>query len=274
MEENEITNREIVAFRGSVFQKKLDFIAVEETLEISLGFWEKDTFISKNISITMRTPGADQELAIGFLYGEGIIKHPNEIEKIESDQNKVLISLKKGVVFNLKNIERHFYTSSSCGVCGKSSTDAVKLVANSQKNESNFSLSVELILELPQKMKDKQVNFKQTGGLHSSSIFTETGEFVSLFEDVGRHNALDKLIGSAFLKGNLPLKNNILLLSGRISFELVQKAIFAGISVVCAIGAPSSLAIDLAKEFDICLIGFIKKDSFNIYHGAERILSK
>jgi FdhD protein len=270
--ENEITKREIFSFQRSAFENKLDFIAVEDTLEISLGFWEVEKFVSKNISITMRTPGADRELAVGFLFGEGIVKHPNEIEKIDSEQNKVLIFLKKGVIFNLNTIERHFYTSSSCGVCGKSSTDAVKLVSNSQKNESNFSLSSELILKLPSKMSEKQVNFQQTGGLHSSSLFSEKGEFILLFEDVGRHNALDKLIGSAFLNGNLPLKNNILLLSGRISFELVQKAIFAGISVICAIGAPSSLAIDLAKEFNICLIGFLKKNSFNVYHGAERFL--
>lgn len=272
MQENEITKREIFSFQGNAFEKKLDFIAVEETLEISLGFWENDAFVAKNISITMRTPGADRELAVGFLFGEGIIKHPSEIEKINSQENKVLIHLKRGVVFELKNIERHFYTSSSCGVCGKSSTDAVKIVSNSQKNESNFSLNAELILSLASKMKDKQVNFQQTGGLHSSSLFSEKGEFIALFEDVGRHNALDKLIGSAILSGNLAFKNQILLLSGRISFELVQKAVFAGISVICAIGAPSSLAIDLAKEFNICLIGFLKKDSFNIYHGSERFL--
>jgi FdhD protein len=266
-----INKTRIVKFCDGKLSELDDFVAVEETLEIRLIFWQEEIITTKSISITMRTPGADVELALGFLFGEGIIKNYSEIEKTKSDENVVEIALKKGVKFNLKTIERHFYTSSSCGVCGKSATESVKLLISSQKNSSIFKVSSQIILILNQKAKEQQKLFNQTGGIHSSSLFNIQGEFCSLFEDVGRHNALDKLIGSEFIKNNLPLSQNILMLSGRISFELVQKAVFAGISFICAIGAPSSLAIQLAHEYNITLIGFLKKDSFNLYHGSERI---
>ncbi len=276
MKNKAISDVELIRYKNSEFNQVSDYVSVEEPLEISLAYWKNEILQTKNISITMRTPGADKELALGFLVTEGILTDVNSINKIEdatfATQNKITIELKKDVEIDLSKIERHFYTSSSCGVCGKSSIDSIRTIQSKKNEHLNFKISKEVILGLNEKINSQQAVFEQTGGLHASSFFTIDGEFIELFEDVGRHNALDKLIGSNFLKKNFPLEENILLLSGRISFELIQKAAMANISIVCALGAPSSLAIDLAKEFNMTIIGFLKKDSFNIYHGSENIL--
>ncbi len=276
MKNKAISDVEVIRFKNSEFKQVLDFVSVEEPLEISLAYWKNEILYTKNISITMRTPDADKELALGFLVTEGILTDLNSINKIEEPtfaiQNKITIELKKDIEVDLSKIERHFYTSSSCGVCGKSSIDSIRTVKNKKNEPINFKISKEVILGLNEKINSQQAVFEKTGGLHASSLFTIDGDFIELFEDVGRHNALDKLIGSNCLKKNFPLAENILLLSGRISFELIQKAAMANISVVCALGAPSSLAIELAKEFNMTLIGFLKKDSFNIYNGSENIL--
>lgn len=251
-----------------------DNLAIEEPLEISLEFVRNGARIKKNISVTMRTPGQDAQLAIGFLFTEGIIINQNQIEKITSDnlvQNKITITLTAETSINLEKLERHFYTTSSCGVCGKSSIEAVKTISNLNPEFGTLKVDLQLIYQLPARLRAKQSIFESTGGLHAASLFDNTGNLVMLHEDVGRHNALDKLVGEALIKNMLPLSDYILLLSGRASFELIQKAYMSGIKVVAAVGAPSSLAVELSKEFDITLIGFLREQRFNIYCGEERI---
>jgi FdhD protein len=254
-----------------------DTLAVEEPLEIRLGFTDKT---HKAISITMRTPGDDFELAAGFLFTEGILKTPEQISRIrhcglpgkdKNIQNTIVVELREDIDVDLKRLERNFYTTSSCGVCGKSSIEALRTGA--EKIDSNgFKFDPRLINKLPEILRASQNVFEQTGGLHASALFDVRGELEIVREDVGRHNALDKVIGAKFLAGQLPLKDKILLVSGRASFELVQKALMAGIPVLAAVGAPSSLAVELAKEFDMTLVGFVRDDRFNIYTGGERIV--
>ena len=253
-----------------------DTLASEEPLEIRLKYSKDGTSVEKTISVTMRTPGNDSELAIGFLFTEGIISSKDEIE-IEraiasADKNIIILSLKPGVDIDMKKLERHFYTTSSCGVCGKTSIDAIKTVCKLSASKNTSQYPVALIQGLPEKLRNEQDVFKQTGGLHASALFNAEGKLILLKEDVGRHNALDKLLGAALLADKLPLNEYILLLSGRISFELVQKAAMAGFKLITAIGAPSSLAVETAAEFDMTLIGFIRGQRFNIYSGAQRIV--
>jgi FdhD protein len=222
----------------------------------------------------MRTPGADAELSAGFLFTEGILNSRDQIESIREaafGENTILIALSNGSTPILGKADRNFYTTSSCGVCGKSSIDAIKTVSPFPQSPDTISIPTTLFQSLPQKLRDEQAIFDSTGGLHASALFTLDGNFISLREDVGRHNALDKLIGAAFLKGNLPLDNAILLLSGRASFELVQKAAMAGIKIIAAVGAPSSLAVQLATDQGITLIGFLRGERFNIYTHSQRI---
>ncbi len=249
-------------------------LAVEEPLEISLQYGVALRHVKKSISVTMRTPGHDAELATGFLFTEGIIHHQQQISKIFADTpgaNKIIVELTEEANPDLQKLERHFYTTSSCGVCGKSSIESVRVAKNNQHSTLNIQYSTSLLYSLPHKLREQQRVFDSTGGLHASAVFDETGNLLLLREDVGRHNALDKLIGAALIKDMLPLSNFILLLSGRASFELIQKAAMAGIKFVAAVGAPSSLAVELAKEFDITLIGFLREQRFNIYCGKERI---
>jgi len=251
-----------------------DHLAVEEPLEIQLRYGSKDNQIKKSISVTMRTPGNDHELAAGFLFTEGIIQDYSQVQKIETDpfdENKVIVTLAENEIPQLQSSERNFYTTSSCGVCGKSSIDSIKTVSLFQDGKDVISLSASLFFSLQNVLKNQQEIFQHTGGLHASALFDLSGSFVTLREDVGRHNALDKLIGASFLLNTLPLQNSILLLSGRASFELIQKASMAGIKIVAAIGAPSSLASQLAEEFDMTLIGFLGQEKFNIYSGSQRI---
>ena len=251
-----------------------DQLAVEEPLEIQVKYMLDGKQIKKSISVTMRTPGNDEELAVGFLFTEGIISKQDQVESAQSDlfdENKVIVTLTENTIPKLHTSERNFYTTSSCGVCGKSSIDAIKTVSSFQLKEDTIIIPADLFYTLQQTLRKQQEIFQNTGGLHASAIFDLRGNFILLREDVGRHNALDKVIGASFLAGQLPLKDTILLLSGRASFELIQKAGMAGIRIVAAIGAPSSLALELAEEFGITLIGFLGAEKFNIYSGSQRI---
>lgn len=258
----------------------VDTLAIEEPLEMRLEYGPQNDRKIQNISVTMRTPGYDAELAAGFLFTEGIVKNGEDIMAIEhlfiacaeNKENVILIKLAEGVIPNLRNTERNFYTTSSCGVCGKSSIEAIRTVSafNRQKGD-DLTINAELLHNLPGILHKYQQVFADTGGLHASALFSKTGKLLLVREDVGRHNALDKLIGAALSKNLLPLDQSILLLSGRASFELVQKAAMAGISIIASIGAPSSLAVELAEEFDITLAGFLRNRRFNIYTAAHRI---
>lgn len=263
-----------------------DLLAAEEPLEIRVGYGREGDRQQKNISVTMRTPGNDFELALGFLFTEGIISDVNDISEIryctdantiENQENIVRVELKESVSFDFKNLERNFYTTSSCGVCGKASIDAVKTVCRIDPEPGNLKVSKELIYSLPDLLRMRQNVFEFTGGLHACALFDAEGKLFISREDVGRHNALDKLIGAcvASKQGHsevFPFHNYILLLSGRGSFELLQKSAMAGIKIVAAIGAPSSLAVETAKEFGITLIGFLRGESFNVYSGEERLI--
>ncbi len=229
----------------------------------------------------MRTPDNDAELALGFLFTEGIIKHQSDIYSTshcfiacaENKENVIQVSLKEAVIPVLNNTERNFYTTSSCGVCGKASINSIKTVSVFEHTiPVENQINTDLLYLLPAILQKHQEVFADTGGLHASALFDSTGELILVREDVGRHNALDKLIGAALNEEMLPLNRHILLLSGRASFELVQKAAMAGINIIAAVGAPSSLAVQLAEEFDITLIGFLRGKRFNIYTQPNRIL--
>lgn len=252
-----------------------DELAVEEPLEIQLIYGSNDNRIQKSISVTMRTPENDEELAAGFLFTEGIIQNRSQISKISCDtfSNKVSVTLSENVIPSLQNTERNFYTTSSCGVCGKSSIEAIKTVSVYQSAADEIRLKADLFYGLPDALRKQQEIFESTGGLHASALFDFDGNLILLREDVGRHNALDKVIGSAFLNSQLPLNENILLLSGRASFELIQKAVMGGIKIIAGVGAPSSLAVQLAKESDMTLIGFLRDERFNIYSGENRVMN-
>ena len=264
-----------------------DSLAIEEPLEIRLGLPGEAKH--RAISITMRTPGEDAELAAGFLFTEGIVGRPDQIKQIRHcglkvgkgsgrldraaalNSNTIRVDLNDGVDIDLKRLERHFYTTSSCGVCGKTSIAALHTGAKKIEGD-DFRISSDLINTLPDILRASQNVFDQTGGLHASALFNTDGTLDIVREDVGRHNALDKIIGAKFLAGETPLSEKILLVSGRASFELVQKALMAGIPILAAVGAPSSLAVELAVEFGMTLVGFVRDGRFNIYTGAERIV--
>lgn len=255
-------------------QHMSDSVAVQEPLEISVAYHSTHGRQEKKISITMRTPGNDAELAAGFLFTEGIIHNPTAIKEIKpsADENKIVVELQDGILPALPALERNFYTTSSCGVCGKSSLEAIKTVSVFKGMENDFSIPASILYNLEKHVKERQAVFANTGGIHASVFLNQLGELVLLKEDVGRHNALDKLIGQALIQYMLPLNHGILFLSGRASFELIQKAVMAGIRFIVAVGAPSSLAVELAKENDITLIGFLRNERFNVYHGEHRII--
>ncbi|MFT5165524.1 MAG: FdhD protein [Saprospiraceae bacterium] len=257
-------------------KEKEDLLAIEEPLEIRLDLGDQQ----KSISITMRTPGNDFELAAGFLFTEGIIQNKAQIKKIEHlktwepevEGNIVLITLAKGVEIDFQKLERHFYTTSSCGICGKSSIDAVKATGLKPMTDKTLQFPAQFIHQLPAQLRQKQNIFDETGGLHAAALFDINRNLSYLREDVGRHNAVDKLIGTALLNEKLPLKNHLIMVSGRASFELIQKAAMAQIPILAAVGAPSSLAISLAEEVGMTVLGFVRNNRFNIYCGPERIL--
>lgn len=278
---NSILPLEVIRVTGDESNSRADFLAIEEPLEIRLAFDEGNQRVTRNISVTMRTPGNDTELATGFLFTEGIIRSSSDIRSVETRpfacaenmENIIQVDLHESLTPNLSNTDRNFYTTSSCGVCGKASIAAIKTVSVFDlPAENEYSRwSYELLTGLPGILHCRQEMFRNTGGLHACALFDDLGELLLLKEDVGRHNALDKLIGSALQMNLLPLNRHILLLSGRASFELIQKAAMAGVTTVAAIGAPSSLAVTLAKEFNMTLIGFLKNDRFNIYTNPHRI---
>jgi FdhD protein len=252
-----------------------DQLAVEEPLQIQILYGPSGQEQTRNIAITMRTPGNDVELAAGFLFTEGIVQNKNQLINIipeASGVNTVLAIFKGQNSPATLDGERNFYISSSCGVCGKSSIDALKKQTAFSSPVKQMSVKAGHLYALPTQLRNGQRLFHTTGGLHACALFEKNGQLVALREDVGRHNALDKLIGALFLDDRIPSADVILLLSGRASFELVQKAAMAGVQVVAAIGAPSSLAVELAIESGITLIGFLKEDQFNIYSCAERII--
>ncbi len=262
----------LIRYKENEFIAVNDTLAVEEPLEISLVYEKEGLLHQKNISITMRTPGNDAPLVVGFLFTEGILTSYEQIENLQQlGENQFLVHIKKGVSLDLSKIERHFYTSSSCGVCGKSSIEAIQTLTQNYQSAARTKVKKEVIIGLNEKVKAKQIIFESTGGLHASALFSIEGICETLSEDVGRHNALDKLIGSQLLINKLPLSNHILFLSGRASFELIQKAAMAEIPIICALGAPSSLAVELAVATNTTLIGFVKAHSFNIYCGKERV---
>ncbi len=252
-----------------------DILAIEEPVEIRLDIEGKQ----KSISITMRTPGNDFELAAGFLFTEGIIQSKDQIESIEhpkswnpeTEGNIVSIKIADGVEIDFEKLERHFYTSSSCGVCGKSSIDAIRATGLKNMEDKIEPFPSKLIHQLPELLRQQQNIFDETGGLHAAALFDKEGNLIFVREDVGRHNAVDKLVGTALLNGNLPLKNHLIMVSGRASFELIQKAAMAEIPILAAVGAPSSLAVSLAQELGMTVLGFVRDQRFNIYCGAERI---
>ncbi len=257
-----------------------DVLAAEEPLEIRL-IWQNGAEVArKAIAITMRTPGDDFELAAGFLHGEGIIRRQADVvdvsyctdEDEEQKLNIVNVTLRPGLEFDVSRLERNFYTTSSCGVCGKAALDTLEVQGCAALDDAT-RVAAATICALPEKLRAAQPVFERTGGLHAAGLFTPEGELLLLREDVGRHNALDKLVGERFLAGETPLEGHVLLLSGRASFELLQKALVARIPVVAAVGAPSSLAVELAQSFNITLAGFVRPDSLNVYAGEERILS-
>lgn len=276
----EVAEKQINRFENGIWNTVSDKVAVEEPLEISLKYAVAGEEKSQRVSITMRTPGNDVELATGFLFTEGIINGFEEVNSSKHltnflgiDENRFEIELSENSVFDLSKLQRNFYTTSSCGVCGKASIDAIKTTNKFMKDSAAEvnSVSSEIVLGLPNKLRKIQETFELTGGLHASGLFNNEGEIVAIREDVGRHNALDKLIGFALKQNILPLSNHILLLSGRASFELLQKSAMAGIQIICAVGAPSSLAIETAEEFGITLIGFVKSERFNVYTHPERV---
>ncbi|WP_134151666.1 formate dehydrogenase accessory sulfurtransferase FdhD [Flavobacterium sp. 270] len=283
MEIISIKNIGIQRVDGNTIADFSDTLSIEEPLEIRLSYGPEGERMQKSISVTMRTPGNDVELAIGFLFTEGIITSYQDVTAayhtkmncLSQKQNIVQIDLDENFSPNLMQTDRNFYTTSSCGVCGKSSIQSIKTVSSFKDSAKPFlSIDPDIFYQLPKKLRLAQSDFSATGGLHASGIFTVEGDLLFLSEDVGRHNALDKLIGSALIENTLPLNQHILLLSGRASFELIQKAAMAGISVIASIGAPSSLAVELAQEFDITLLGFLKKDRFNLYHSSDKVIIK
>ena len=253
-----------------------DALATEEPMEIRLVFGE----VRQTVAVTMRTPGADFELAAGFLYGEGIISSPEDILKIsycvdanldaEQQYNIVNVELRGGRDYDLRSLERHFYTTSACGVCGKASLEQLEL-RDCPVIPPGPKVAPEVIYSLPEKLREAQGLFEATGGLHAAALFDAKGNLIALKEDVGRHNATDKLIGWALLERRLPLSNYIVMVSGRSSFEILQKCLTAGVPIVCAISAPSSLAVDVARQFRMTLVGFLRGNRFNVYSGFDRI---
>jgi FdhD protein len=257
-----------------------DVVATEEPLEVRLAYSRPDGGrAEKSISVTMRTPGHDGELAVGFLYTEGIIRSKEDVESVAPCGppapngliNVVRVELAANVDVALDRLERHFYTSSSCGVCGKSSLDAVAVQGHYDLEDVEFPVSGEQLGALPDALRARQTVFERTGGLHASGLFDVAGQMVAVREDVGRHNALDKLIGQALLADELPLSAFGIVVSGRASFELMQKAMMAGVPLLAAVGAPSSLAVELAEEFGMTLIGFLKRNKLNVYTRPDRV---
>ena len=273
----------ITKLKGSNRQEVQDSISVEEPLEMSLKFKIKDKWNTENISITMRTPGNDEDLISGFLYNERIIENINEIEKVEKKgeivgdynlQNKIEATINNTKNLDIGKIKRNFVTNSSCGVCGKTSLDSIEVLKNNKVDLSFSKINYNIISKSPEYLQSNQSEFSKTGGIHASALIDNKGKVIAIREDVGRHNALDKLIGHGLKNKIIEPINQFIACSGRLNFELVQKALMSNIGLMAGVGAPTSLAIDLAKRFDMTLVGFVKSDGFNIYSNKERIIIK
>jgi len=270
----------VLKYSSNNFEDVEDLVSIEEPLEISLKYKEKNKWIEQTLSITMRTPGNDDDLVRGFLFNEQIVKSINDIDSIESYgdkvgqykiQNKILATLNNSENVNISKIKRDFLTNSSCGVCGKSSLDALEIIKSTKTNASEPKISKDVVIQSPNILREGQSEFSKTGGIHASGLFNSDGKLIALREDVGRHNALDKLIGCALEKKQFDPKNQFITCSGRLNFELVQKVLMTDIGIMIGVGAPTSLAIDLANKFDITLVGFVKRDSFNIYTNNKKV---
>jgi len=266
----------IATVEDGAVRERFDEVATEEPLEIRLVLAGE----TRTLAVTMRTPGADFELVAGFLHNEGVIESKDEIRGLsycvdrdvdeEQRYNMVNVELARSAWPQLERLQRHFLTTSACGVCGKASIDALKL-RNVPELGDGPRLTTKVLTSLPDKLRNAQGIFSATGGLHAAALFNTDGKLLALREDVGRHNALDKLVGWALLGGKLPLRDSIVMVSGRTSFELVQKSVVAGVPILCAVSAPSSLAVSLAREFGLTLVGFLRGEAFNIYSGESRL---
>jgi len=271
----------VTKLRENKAEQVKDHVSVEEPLEMNLRFKQNSNWHTENLSITMRTPGNDEDLVTGFLFNERIIEDVNQIIKIEKQgdqvgdyniQNKI-----EATIDNIKNIDigklkRNFLTNSSCGVCGKASLDTIEVIKNDKLNLSFPKIQKKIIMKSPELLMSEQSEFSKTGGIHASSLIDDSGKVIVTREDVGRHNALDKLIGYAHRKKLIDNHSQFIACSGRLNFELIQKGLMSNIGVMAGVGAPTSLAIDLAKRFEMTLLGFVKNNSFNIYTNKERII--
>ena len=277
------SNYKVLKFESKVLNEFDDQISIEEPLEIILKYKDKKTWVEKTISITMRTPGHDEDLVRGFLFNERVVEQINHIDNIElvgdpvgqyKLKNKAVASINNSENIDIDKIKRNFLTNSSCGVCGKTSLDSLEIIKKDKILRSVPKINHEIIMKSPLMLRQNQSEFVKTGGIHASGLFDKKGNVIALREDVGRHNALDKLIGSVLKKNLLDNSSQFLTCSGRLNFDLVQKALMANIGVLVGVGAPTSLAVDLAKKFNMTLVGFVKDKSFNIYSNNERIIIK
>lgn len=264
--------------RSGEAEEGSDPVTVEEPMEIRVRHMEEGRSVTRSVAVTMRTPGEDFELAAGFLFTEGLVGRREEIGELaycrdagEQEYNVVTVRLRSFARFDPSLLNRNFYMTSSCGVCGKASLEAVEVKGCAPLPRGELTLDPALVPSLPERLREAQDVFRRTGGIHAAGLFDAAGELRGLMEDVGRHNAVDKAVGAAFLEGRLPLAERILVVSGRASFEILQKALAAGIPAVVAVGAPSSLAVDLARRFRMTLLGFARDGGFNVYAGEERL---
>ncbi len=271
---------EINRVEGLTRKVSADCIAIEEPLEIAVKYFKDKNWVIEPLMVTMRTPGDDKSLVSGLLFSEGIIQDKSAIETIEVNgenkgkydvDNSLIVTLSKGNQLDLKNLQRHFMVNSSCGVCGKGTLNAIEIAYEPKINKEGPIVNIGLISKLPNILKERQQQFANTGGVHASALLSESGVVLHLAEDVGRHNALDKLIGHVRCNEMLKPLEQFVMCSGRLGFDIIQKAVMSGIGMIVGIGAPTSLALDLATKFDITLIGFIKKNKYNIYTGNWRI---
>ena len=271
----------VIKLKDSSVEEVKDFVSVEEPLEMNLKYKVDSKWITEQLSITMRTPGHDEDLISGFLFNERIIENFSEIENVEkigekvgdfNIQNKIVATINNAKNIDIGKIKKNFITNSSCGVCGKTSLETVEVIKKDKLNISFPKIQKKIILKSPELLMSEQSEFSKTGGIHASSLINEQGIVIATKEDVGRHNALDKLIGCSHRKKLIDNHSQFIACSGRLNFELVQKGLMSNIGLMAGVGAPTSLAIDLAKRFNMTLIGFVKKNSFNIYTNKERVL--
>ena len=276
----ETVNYEIHKVEDLNLLESSDCIAIEEPLEIAIRYYKGSEWILEPLMVTMRTPGDDESLVSGLLFSEGIIQDKEAIDKIEVNgenkgkydvNNSLIVTLKKGNKLDLKNLQRHFMVNSSCGVCGKGTLNAIEIAYEPNIDKKGPLVDRALITELPNLLRERQEQFANTGGVHASALVGMSGEVFHLAEDVGRHNALDKLIGYVRCNDMLNPLEQFIMCSGRLGFDIIQKALMSRVGMIVGIGAPTSLALDLARKFDITLVGFIKKNKYNIYTGAWRI---